>query len=139
MQQANLGLEGSRRSESTLGGCMTAQSEAQIGLGAVGHAPASPLASVQQRLRNFSGQSLSGFTDPGTPHSACGDGGEYLGTARAVDRGPLAFVQGAALPASQHGCGSSDMHCDRMGERPLERQGSGSSVFFPHAVCCLSS
>ena len=46
---------------------MTAHSEAGSGVSGVGHPEAMPLSSVQQHLRNFSAQSLSGFSDPGTP------------------------------------------------------------------------
>ena len=131
MQQAELGLEGSRRSESMLGGYMTAPSEAPCVLGEVGHAPASPLASVQQRLRKISAQSLSGFPDPGPLRSAALGRPDYLRDASIVDRGPAALLQESRGPASQPAPGSNDIHWGREGERQGsgERQASGSSMF----------
>ena len=132
MQQAELGLEGSRRSESTLGGFMTAASEAPSVLGEAVHAPASPLASVQHRLRKLSAQSLSGFSDPGTPHSAVGNRPDYLRNGGSVDRGPAAFLQGSPGPAPQPDSGGSDAHWAMRGERQGsgDRQGSGPSMLF---------
>lgn len=128
MQQAELGLEGSRLSESALGGHTTAPSEAPAGLGAVGHAPASPLISVQQRLRKLSAQSQSGFSGSGLPHSAVEGRPGYLISDRTVDRGQAGFLQGshgAAHP--QLNSGGGDMQWGRLGnwQGPSDRQGSG--------------
>lgn len=131
MQQAELGIEGSRRSESTLGGYMTSPGEAPFGLGEVGHAPASPLASVQQHLRQFSAQSLSGFSDPGTPHFAAGDVPDYMGNA-SIGRGPGAFLQANHGSAPHPDSAGGGIQGGRVGEQQGsgERQGSGPSMLF---------
>ena len=104
---------------------MTAPSEAPCVLGEVGHAPASPLASVQQCLRKISAQSLSGFSDPGTPHSVAGARPDYLRNASFV-RAPAALLWESHGPAPQPDSGGGDVHWGREGER----QGSAPSKFF---------
>lgn len=142
MQQAELGLEGSRLSESALGGHTTAPSEAPAGLGAVGHAPAFPLASVQQRLRKLSAQSQSGYSDSGTQHSAAEGRPEYMVNASTVDRGQAGLLQGSHGAGSQLNSGSSDMQWGRLADRQGsgERQSSGPSRLLntPDTAACRS-
>ena len=63
----------SRGSDSTLGGYATALSEAPSSCSDGGQAGATSLANVRQHLRNISAQSLSGFSDTGTPVSQAAD------------------------------------------------------------------
>ena len=141
MQQAELGLESSRRSESTLGAHMTAPSEGPSGLGEVGHAPASPLASVQQRLRKISAQSLSGFSDPGTSHSAVEDRPDCLRNAGNVDRGSASFLQGSQGTASQPDSGGGDVRWGMAGEGvgsgDRHSSGSGMLLYIPCTDSCV--
>ena len=132
MQQSGLDPERSRGSESTLGGYMTANSEAPSSLSEAGHAEPSPLANVQQHLRNFSAQSLSGFSDPGTPQSGMGDRPDYPVNPSSAHRGPPAFSQGGSHAASQSGSGITDLQWGRLGERPVQRVNSDPSTLAAH-------
>lgn len=147
MQQAELGLEGSRRSESTLGAHMTAPSEGPFALGEVGHAPASPLASAQQRLRKISAQSLSGFSDPGTSHSAVEDRPDCLRNAGNadrgnvnrgnVDRGSAAFLQGSHETDSGGGDVRWGMSGEGLGSGDRHSSGSSMLLYNPCTDSCI--
>ena len=132
MQQSALHPERSRGSESTLGGYITANSEAPSSLSEAGHAEPSPLANVQQHLRNFSAQSLSGFSDPGTPQSAIGDRPDYLVNASSAHRGPPGLLQGSSHAASQSDAGTNDVQWGRLGERSVQRVDSDPSMVAAH-------
>ncbi|KAL0035025.1 hypothetical protein WJX79_007211 [Trebouxia sp. C0005] len=124
---SDMAPEHSRGSESTLGGYMTARSDTASGLSEAGHSVATPLSNVQQHLRNFSAQSLSGFSDPGTPLSAAQDRADFLVNATAPHRGPHGFYrEGHESPAHQTTgmAGSSDLSWSRLGQSPAGRQGS---------------
>lgn len=124
MQQADLDPEASRRSESRLTSCTPARTDpTSSGLGEVGHAPASPLASIRQHLRRISAQSLSGLPDSGRDSASSGGGarGDYLVNAGAAPP----FMQGN-LPAAQPLSGGSGMQWGGVGEGYHDGQGFGS-------------
>ncbi len=110
---------------------MTARSDTASGLSEAGHSAATPLSNVQQHLRNFSAQSLSGFSDPGTPLSAAQDRADFLVNATAPHRGPHGFYrEGHESPAHQMTgmAGSSELSWGRSGQSPAGRQGSDPSM-----------
>lgn len=119
--------ERSRGSEGSLGGYLTANSDAASGMSEAGHSAATPLSNVQQHLRNFSAQSLSGFSDPGTPQSAVQDRTDLLVNASASHRGPHGFYQHGHESSAQAG-GNADSNWERFGERPAGRQDSDPST-----------
>ncbi|KAL0054362.1 hypothetical protein WJX82_007679 [Trebouxia sp. C0006] len=124
---SDMAPEHSRASESTLGGYMTAHSDTASGLSEAGHSAATPLSNVQQHLRNFSAQSLSGFSDPGTPLSAAQDRADFLVNATAPHRGPHGFYRdGQESPAHQTTgmAGGPDGNWGRLGQNLAGRQGS---------------
>ena len=128
---SDMAPEYSRGSESTLGGYMTAVSDTASGLSDAGHSAPTALSNVQQHLRNFSAQSLSGFSDPGTPLSIAQDRADFLVNAAAPHRGPHGFYRdGLELPAHQTTgmAGSSDLSWSRLGNIPAGRQGSDPSM-----------
>lgn len=127
MQQPDLDPEGSRHSESRLAGCLTARTDAPAELGEVGHAPASPLASVRQHLRRISAQSLSGFSDAsGTASSGGGARGGYLVNTGAAPP----FLQGS-VPASSPDSAGTGMQWGRAGEGYHEEQGFSLGKLVP--------
>ncbi len=128
---SDMAPEHSRASESTLGGYMTAHSDTASGLSEAGHSAATPLSNVQQHLRNFSAQSLSGFSDPGTPLSAAQDRADFLVNATAPHRGPHGFyLDGQESPAHQTTgmAGGPDGNWGRLGQNLAGRQGSDPSM-----------
>ncbi len=129
---SDMAPERSRGSESTLGGYVTAHSDAGSGLSEVGHSVATPLSSVQQHLRNFSAQSLSGFSDPGTPLAAAPGASDYLVNDSSAQRGPHGvFREGQESPSHVAGmAGSGDLNWGRLGDRPAGRQDSDPSMLF---------
>jgi len=128
---SDMAPEHSRASESTLGGYMTAHSDTASGLSEAGHSAATSLSNVQQHLRNFSAQSLSGFSDPGTPLSAAQDRADFLVNATAPHRGPHGFYRdGQESPAHQTTgmAGGPDGNWGRLGQNLAGRQGSDPSM-----------
>ena len=129
MQQSDLHVEHSRGSESTLGGYATAHSEAPSGMS---EGSPAPLGNVQQHSRNFSAQSLSGFSDPGTPQSAAAGRLDDLVNASSTDRGPPGFMQGSVQPASLSAAGNDNMQWSRLTEQPHARQNSDPGTVSLH-------